>query len=827
MFALSPGPPLRRSAPCRADHLILRVDTAGPPYRRRAPTHRPICGESEKGKPKGTERPRLMPVMPAWTPLSGRRGSPLWTVTRYSTLRQLGDGTYGSVLLGKSRDTGELVAIKRMKRKFYSWDECLNLREVKSLKKLSHANVVKLKEVIRENDRLFFVFEYMEENLYQLMRERYYRDCPLFMSTVGDFSEAFSVQIEEKRTRLLRCYRAVVRCSDVRTRLIDEAEMNTSKCLKKKREDKMFSEREIRNILFQVLSGLAFVHKHGYFHRDMKPENLLCMGPELVKIADFGLAREIRSQPPYTDYVSTRWYRAPEVLLKSSSYSSPIDIWAVGCITAELYTLRPLFPGNSEVDEIFKICQVLGTLKKVSLDDDDDDDDDDTSDWPEGYNLGASMNFRFPKCIPTGLRSLVPNASEQAIALMKDMLQWDPEKRPSAAQALRHPYFHVGQTLGAPLKNSEQHEAQTKRSEPKPLSPCGTDPESGGPSEARTGSRTSGRSLHRPLQEIPLPQNRMEPNAQQRATAGRQDPLSLGKLRQPLSWHHVGISQVRLLKARTFSGLLESFPVQFPESKSNTVAKLPSNTGLKRTDSTSLSAKQHYLRQARYLPGINPKRNSSGVGSQATGRNLWDDPGPARGQRPGFPLDKDASLPELTAKQPVKGKALEDVDLSKDSFVSSTVSRTYKSPSQRTEPGAARQKTRLAPIEGVSASESDSVSPQTEEWAIVDLSSTADLRIDSKIKTRKNKLSLNKLAPSNEVVDLSSTADLRIDSKIKTRKNKLSLNKLAPSNEGKPSHAAPTPSRCTDGSTGPPNTEVTGSEARRRDAAPPETPAEL
>lgn len=138
----------------------------------------------------------------------------------------------------------------------------------------------------------------------------------------------------------------------------------------------------------------------------MKPENLLCMGPELVKIADFGLAREIRSKPPYTDYVSTRWwesinshlkhrrdpiyqlqfagplhtvsiilcfmwvcslsrYRAPEVLLRSSTYSCPIDLWAVGCIMAELYTLRPLFPGNSEVDEIFKICQVLGTVKKV------------------------------------------------------------------------------------------------------------------------------------------------------------------------------------------------------------------------------------------------------------------------------------------------------------------------------------------------------------------------------------------------------------------------------------------------------------------------------
>ena len=80
----------------------------------------------------------------------------------------------------------------------------------------------------------------------------------------------------------------------------------------------------------KVLQGLAFMHKHGYFHRDMKPENLLVNGPDHVKIADFGLAREIRSRPPYTDYVSTRWYRAPEVLLRSTTYSAPIDIWAVG-----------------------------------------------------------------------------------------------------------------------------------------------------------------------------------------------------------------------------------------------------------------------------------------------------------------------------------------------------------------------------------------------------------------------------------------------------------------------------------------------------------------
>ncbi|XP_043507205.1 serine/threonine-protein kinase dyf-5 isoform X2 [Frieseomelitta varia] len=286
-------------------------------------------------------------------------------MNRYITLNQLGDGTFGSVVLGERIDTGEKVAIKRMKRKYYSWEEAMNLREVKSLKKLSHANVVKLKEVIRENDVLYFVFEYMKENLYQLMKDR----------------------------------------------------------------DKLFPESVIRNIVYQVLQGLAFMHKHGFFHRDMKPENLLCMGPELVKIADFGLAREIRSRPPYTDYVSTRWYRAPEVLLHSTTYNSPIDIWAVGCIMAELYTFRPLFPGKSEIDEIFKICSVIGSPEK--------------DDWPEGYQLAAAMNFKFPNFSRTSLSVLIPNASQEAVILMEDMLQWNPIKRPTAQQSLRYPYFQT------------------------------------------------------------------------------------------------------------------------------------------------------------------------------------------------------------------------------------------------------------------------------------------------------------------------------------------------------------------------------------------------
>ncbi|XP_060772881.1 serine/threonine-protein kinase ICK-like isoform X2 [Neoarius graeffei] len=309
-------------------------------------------------------------------------------MNRYTAIRQLGDGTYGSVTLSRCLESGELVAIKKMKRKFYSWEECMNLREVKSLKKLNHANVIKLKEVIRENDQLYFVFEYMKENLYQLMKER----------------------------------------------------------------TRMFPESAVRNIMFQILQGLAFIHKHGFFHRDMKPENLLCMGPELVKIADFGLAREIRSCPPYTEYVSTRWYRAPEVLLKSQSYSSPIDQWAVGCIMAELYMLRPLFPGSSEVDTIFKICQVLGTPKK--------------NDWPEGYQLAASMNFRWPQCVPTSLSTLIPNASSEAIQLMRDLLHWDPNKRPAACQVLRYSYFHVGQVLGTPQQIQDQGQTQPPQLRP-------------------------------------------------------------------------------------------------------------------------------------------------------------------------------------------------------------------------------------------------------------------------------------------------------------------------------------------------------------------------
>ncbi|KAL0329871.1 UNVERIFIED_CONTAM: Cyclin-dependent kinase F-4 [Sesamum radiatum] len=281
---------------------------------------------------------------------------------RYKVIKEVGNGTFGSVWRALSKQSGEVVAIKKMKKKYYSWEECINLREVKSLRKMNHPNIVKLKEVIREHDVLYFVFEYMECNLYQLMKDKV----------------------------------------------------------------KLFSEAEIRNWCFQVFQGLAYIHQRGYFHRDLKPENLL-VSKDIIKIADFGLAREINSQPPFTEYVSTRWYRAPEVLLQSPTYGPPVDMWAMGAIMAELFTLHPLFPGSSEADEIYKICSVIGSPTK--------------SEWSEGLKLASAINYQFPQVAGVHLSVLVPGVSEDAINLIASLCSWNPCKRPTALEALQHPFF--------------------------------------------------------------------------------------------------------------------------------------------------------------------------------------------------------------------------------------------------------------------------------------------------------------------------------------------------------------------------------------------------
>ena len=297
----------------------------------------------------------------------------------YEILTRLGGGTFADVYKAIEKKTRELVAIKVLKKKYSSWEKCVELREYKSLKKLQEAaststykgikNLIKLKEIIyiKETGILNLIFEYMEKDLFELMKER---------STI-----------------------------------------------------KNLNENQIRSVIYQTLLGLSFMHKYGFFHRDLKPENLLVTG-EIVKIADFGLAREIRSIPPYTEYVSTRYYRAPECILKSTNYNSPIDIWALGCIMAEMYLHpTPLFLGSNEKEVFIKICTILGSPSNET--------------WNEGIQLAKKIDFKIPK-IDEGcsLENVIKNASEDAIDLMKNMLKWDPNQRATANNLLSHKFFN-------------------------------------------------------------------------------------------------------------------------------------------------------------------------------------------------------------------------------------------------------------------------------------------------------------------------------------------------------------------------------------------------
>ena len=294
----------------------------------------------------------------------------------YEIIKRLGGGSFADVFLGKEKATSDLVAIKVLKKKYRKLDQCYELREVQSLQKLckenlstqkGYDNIIKLKQICfeKKTGKLSLVFEYMETDLYELM---------------------------------------------------------------KKRSPSRLSKDEIKDITYQMLLGLFHMHKYGFFHRDMKPENLLLTGKK-VKIADFGLAREIRSIPPFTEYVSTRYYRAPECILRSQNNNSPVDIWAVGCIMAEMYMHpMPLFYGASEKEVFVKICTTLGSPNK--------------SNWNEGVNQASKIGMKYPQSSGTDLANIVIGASPEAIDLMKQMLKWAPSSRATAATLLNHPFFN-------------------------------------------------------------------------------------------------------------------------------------------------------------------------------------------------------------------------------------------------------------------------------------------------------------------------------------------------------------------------------------------------
>lgn len=288
---------------------------------------------------------------------------------RFYDVTLIAEGGFGIVSKAKDVETNQTVAIKKMKQKYSNFEQCIQLKEVKSLRKIKHENVVRLLQVFREHECLYLVFEFLRESLHKTIQQR----------------------------------------------------------------TQPFSDAEVRFIISQILNGVAIIHKQGFFHRDIKPDNILWGENHSLKIADFGLAREIRSRPPYTEYVGTRWYRAPEIIFRHPFYNSPVDIWSVGCLMAELYTLKPIFPGTTEIDQIFRIANVLGQPTAKT--------------WPDFAQLSQKRNIRLNGIAGTGLESIIPNASPDAIDLISSMLQWDPTQRPSAMHALRHRFFQAGEKV--------------------------------------------------------------------------------------------------------------------------------------------------------------------------------------------------------------------------------------------------------------------------------------------------------------------------------------------------------------------------------------------
>lgn len=291
-----------------------------------------------------------------------------------------------------------------MKKTFDSFQQCMDLREVVFMRTLpADPHLVPALDIFLDpyTKKLHIAMEYMEGNLYQLMKAR---------------------------------------------------------------DHKYLDNSSVKSILFQIMRGLEHIHSHQFFHRDIKPENILVSTSAhnepstafrrysalvtppstpptyTVKLADFGLARETHSKLPYTTYVSTRWYRAPEVLLRAGEYSAPVDIWAVGAMAVEVATLKPLFPGGNEVDQVWRICEIMGSPgnwynksgARVG-----------GGDWREGTRLAGKLGFSFPKMAPHSMDTILqsPQWPSGLAQFVTWCLMWDPKNRPTSQQALAHDYF--------------------------------------------------------------------------------------------------------------------------------------------------------------------------------------------------------------------------------------------------------------------------------------------------------------------------------------------------------------------------------------------------
>ncbi|GMM34678.1 mitogen-activated protein kinase [Saccharomycopsis crataegensis] len=196
-----------------------------------------------------------------------------------------------------------------------------------------------------------------------------------------------------------------------------------------------FSEFHIKSFLYQLLCGLKYIHSAEVIHRDLKPGNVLCTMQGILKICDFGLARGIcpsylrKSTSIITNYVATRWYRAPELILSKRSYSKPVDMWAIGCIFAELYGRRPLFIGNDQLNQITEIIKVLGTPPEEAI-----------------SKYGSRMAWEFfsppkPQYQAIPWCDIYAHISNEAADLLEHLICWDISRRYSVEKALDHSFL--------------------------------------------------------------------------------------------------------------------------------------------------------------------------------------------------------------------------------------------------------------------------------------------------------------------------------------------------------------------------------------------------
>ena len=283
---------------------------------------------------------------------------------------KIGEGTYGVVY--KAIDTkhnNRIVALKKIRLE--SEDEGIpstTIREISLLKELKDDNIVGLYDIVHSNsNKIYLVFEFLDMDL-----KKYMESIP---------------------------------------------------------EGQGMSKDMVKKFMVQLVRGIFYCHSHRVLHRDLKPQNLLIDKEGSLKVADFGLARAFGVPlRAYTHEVVTLWYRAPEILLGGKQYSTGVDMWSIGCIFAEMAQRKPLFSGDSEIDQIFKIFKVLGTPNKDV--------------WREVESM-SDYRETFPKWKKQDLANIVTKLDRHGINLLEQLLAYDPAIRITAKRALHHEYFRT------------------------------------------------------------------------------------------------------------------------------------------------------------------------------------------------------------------------------------------------------------------------------------------------------------------------------------------------------------------------------------------------